>query len=140
MGDRHRRSAERDKPIMLIPAPRSAPDDEPFQVVPAGPHAGQNPRPQTTAALGLLTGLWVAISPRFLPLQRGGTNVAADMIIGLVVAGIGTLTLVGRAGFHGLRLTGLVLGIWVVLISSFILDAGSPTRPRCTGPTHRPAR
>ena len=109
---------------MLIPAPRPAPDDEPPRNVPASPHAGPDSRLQATAALGLLLGLWVVISPRFLMLQHGGANVAAEVIIGLVVVGIGTLALVGRRGFHGLRFTGLVLGIAVVLIPAFILDAG----------------
>jgi hypothetical protein len=79
---------------------------------------------QAAAALGLLTGLWVAISPLFLTLQHGGgINVgAADVIAGLVVVGIGTFALVSRRGLPGLQFTSLVLGVWV-LISSFILDA-----------------
>ena len=82
---------------------------------------------QAAAALGLLTGLWVAISPLFLTLQHGGgiNAGAADVIAGLVVAGIGTFALVSRRGFAGLQFTSLVLGVWV-LISSFILDAKFP--------------
>jgi hypothetical protein len=108
---------------MHIPAPRPAPDDEPPRVIPAVTHAAQDPRRRAITVLGLLTGLWVTISLRFLTLQQGGTNVAADVIIGLAVVGIGILALVGQRGFSGLRFTGLVLGIWAVLISSFILDA-----------------
>ena len=105
------------------------------QVVPAGPDEGEYLLPatrravaaQAAAALGLLTGLWVAVSPLFLMLQHdGGINAAgADVISGLVVAGIGTFALVSRRGFPGLQFTSLVLGVWV-LISSFILDAKFP--------------
>ena len=103
-----------------------------LQVVPAGPDEGEYSLPatrrgiaaQAAAALGLLTGLWVAISPLFLTLQHGGgiNAAAADVIAGLVVAGLGTFALVSRRGFPGLQFTSLVLGVWV-LISSFILDA-----------------
>ena len=101
------------------------------QVVTAGPDEGEYLLPATrravaaqgAAAFGLLTGLWVALSPLFLMLQHGGINAAAaDVIAGLVVAGIGTFALVSRRGFPGLQFTSLVLGVWV-LISSFILDA-----------------
>jgi hypothetical protein len=101
------------------------------QVIPVGPDEGEYLLPasrrgvaaQAAAALGLLTGLWVAISPLFLTLQHGGINAAAaDVIIGLVAAGLGTFALVSRRGFPGLQFATLVLGVWV-LISSFILDA-----------------
>jgi hypothetical protein len=102
------------------------------QVVPADPDEGEYLLPatrsavaaQAAAAFGILTGLWVAISPLFLMLQHGGgvNAAAADVIAGLVVAGIGTFALVSRRGFPGLQFTSLVLGVWV-LISSFILDA-----------------
>jgi hypothetical protein len=78
---------------------------------------------QAAAALGLLTGLWVAISPLFLVLQHGGTNAnVADAIAGLVTAGVGVFALSSPRGFPGLQFASLVLGVWV-LISSFILDA-----------------
>ena len=102
--------------------------------VPAGPAAAEYLLPatwrgiaaQAAAALGLLTGLWVAISPLFLTLQHGGTNAGtADAIAGLVAAGIGALALAGPRGFPGLQLGSLVLGVWVI-ISSFILDAKFP--------------
>jgi hypothetical protein len=110
-------------------SPQAAPT---IQVVSAGPDEGEYLLPatrrgvaaQAAAALGLLTGLWVAISPLFLTLQHGGgiNAGAADVIAGLVVAGIGTFALVSRRGFAGLQFTSLVLGLWV-LISSFILAA-----------------
>ena len=103
-----------------------------LQVVSAGPDEGEYSLPatrrgiaaQAAAAFGLLTGLWVAISPLFLTLQHGGgiRVAAADVIAGLVVAAVGTFALVSRRGFPGLQFTSLVLGVWV-LISSFILDA-----------------
>jgi hypothetical protein len=105
------------------------------QVVPAGPDEGEYLLPatrravaaQAAAALGLLTGLWVALSPLFLTLQHGGgiNAAAADVIAGLVVAGLGTFALVSRRGFPGLQFASLVLGVWV-LISSFVLDAKFP--------------
>jgi len=111
---------------------RPEPGDEPSQAVSVGSAAGEYLLPatrrgvaaQAAAALGILTGLWVALSPLFLTLQHGGgiNAAAADVIAGLVVAGIGTFALVSRRGFPGLQFTSLVLGVWV-LISSFILDA-----------------
>ena len=78
---------------------------------------------QTTAAFGLLTGLWIAISPLFLTLQHGGTNAnVADVIAGLVAAGVGAVALASPRGYPGLQFSSLVLGVWVI-ISSFILDA-----------------
>jgi hypothetical protein len=78
---------------------------------------------QTAAALGTLTGLWIAISPLFLTLQYGGTDAAtADVIAGLAAADVGAFALASPRGFPGLQFGSLVLGVWV-LISSFILDA-----------------
>jgi len=78
---------------------------------------------QAAAALGILIGLWVAISPLFITLQHGGTNAAtANLIAGVTAAGVGAFALASPRGFPGLQFAGLVLGIWV-LISSFILDA-----------------
>jgi hypothetical protein len=111
---------------VAIPSSDSGSGGEPPQVVAAGPHAGARLRPTPRggiAALVLMTGLWVATSPRFLTLQNGGANAATDVIIGLVVAGISTLALFSRRGFPGLQFTGLVLGVWVILITSFMLDA-----------------
>jgi hypothetical protein len=78
---------------------------------------------QTTAALSLLTGLWVAVSPVFLTLQHGGANAnVANVIAGLAAAGIGAFALASPRGFPGLQFAGLVLGVWVI-ISPFILAA-----------------
>jgi hypothetical protein len=76
-----------------------------------------------TTALGMLTGLWVALSPLFLMFQHGGGNAAAaDLVTGLVVAALGAVTLTSPRGFGVLQLTNLVLGVGV-FISSFILGA-----------------
>jgi hypothetical protein len=113
---------------MATPSSGPEPDGEPSQVVPQGRDASEHPEPtarhggraQATMAVVLLTGLWVALSPRFLPLESRGTNAAADVIIGLLVAGIAILALVSQR--PGPRFTSLVLGVWVVLVSSFMLD------------------
>jgi hypothetical protein len=63
------------------------------------PATGRGIAAQAAAALGLLTGLWVAISPLFLTLQHGGTNAGtSDAIAGLVAAGIGPSPWPPRAG------------------------------------------
>jgi hypothetical protein len=79
---------------------------------------------QAATALGILTALWVAVSPLFITLQHGGgLNAAgADVIAGLVAVGFGVFALASRRGFPGLQFASLVLGFWV-LISSFILGA-----------------
>lgn len=79
---------------------------------------------QAAAALGILTGVWVALSPLFIMLQHGGgfNAAAADVIAGLVAIGFGVFALVSRRGYPGLQFASAVLGVWV-LISSFILDA-----------------
>ena len=87
------------------------------------PATGRGITAQAAAALGILTGLWVAISPLFITLQHGGTNAAtANLIAGVTVAGVGAFALASPRGFPGLQFASVVLGIWV-LISSFILDA-----------------
>jgi hypothetical protein len=81
---------------------------------------------QAAASLGILTGLWVALSPFFLVLQHGGGNATiANLVAGLAVAGAGVVAVASRAGFGALQFGSLVLGVWVI-ISSFILDAKFP--------------
>ena len=78
---------------------------------------------QAMAALGLLTGLWVALSPSFITLQHGGGNAAvANLIAGLAVAAVAAASLAGPRGYAGLQFAAAMLGAWVV-ISPFILDA-----------------
>jgi hypothetical protein len=110
---------------------RPEPGDESSQAVPVGSAAGEYLLPatrrgvaaQAAATLGILTGLWVAISPLFITLQHGGSNAnVADLIAGLAVAGSGVVAVASRHGFGSLQFGSLVLGVWVI-ISSFILDA-----------------
>ena len=78
---------------------------------------------QAVAALGVLTGLWIALSPSFLTLQHGGGNAAvANLIAGLAVAAVAAASLVGPRGYAGLQFASVLLGVWVI-ISPFILDA-----------------
>jgi SPW repeat len=122
----------KDKRIMATPfRRRPEPGGDPTPAASAGSAAAQYPMPasapgiaaQAAAAFSILIGLWVAISPLFIMLQHGGANAnIADLIAGLVVAGIGALALASPRGFSGLQFVSLVLGVWV-LISSFILDA-----------------
>jgi hypothetical protein len=92
-----------------------------------GEHRGPAPwcgkAARVVAPLVLLTGLWVAVSPRFLSLPRGGNSAAADVIAGLALAGVGGLSLAGRRGFPGRSFTSLVLGVWTVLVGAFLLNA-----------------
>jgi hypothetical protein len=79
---------------------------------------------QLAAMAGLLTGLWVAISPWFLALQapRAGNATANDLIIGLAVAALGLLTITGARRVESLQGASLLAGVWLI-ISPFILDA-----------------
>jgi hypothetical protein len=113
---------------------RPEPDDGSSWAVSAGPAAAEYLLPttrrgiaaQAAGTFGLLTGLWVAVSPLFIMLQHGGNNATfANLIAGLVLASVGAVALVSRRGFGALQFGSLVLGVWV-LISSFILDAKFP--------------
>ena len=110
---------------------RPEPGDESSQAVPVGSAAGEYLLPatrrglaaQAAASLGILTGLWVALSPFFLVLQHGGGNAnVADLIAELAVAGSGVVAVASRHGFGSLQFGSLLLGVWVI-ISPFILDA-----------------
>src|SRR5262249_22519259 len=72
---------------------------------------------QVTGTLGILAGLWVAISPQFLVLQHGGNNAAAsNLIVGLAVVALGLFAVSGSRGFSGLgvgtRVAGSGLAPW----------------------------
>jgi len=57
---------------------------------------------QALAALGVLTGLWIALSPAFLTLQHGGGNAAvANLIAGLAVAAVAAASPPARAATPG---------------------------------------
>ena len=71
---------------------------------------------QAAAALGMLTGLWVAISPWFITLQHAGGNATAvNLISGLAVAAVGAFALAGPRGFAGLQSGSALLGVWLII-------------------------
>jgi hypothetical protein len=71
---------------------------------------------QAAAALGMLTGLWVAISPWFITPQYAGGNVATvNLISGLAVAAAGAFALAGPCGFAGLQSGSSLLGLWLII-------------------------
>ena len=71
---------------------------------------------QVSAALVLLTGVWVALSPWFLTLQSAGSNATiVNLISGLAVAGAGAFALASPRGFVGLQLSAALLGVWLII-------------------------
>jgi len=81
---------------------------------------------QAVGGLGLLTGVWVALSPWFITLQyQGGNATAVDLICGLAAAAAGAFALASPRGFSGLQLGSLLPGIWLI-ISPPILDHKHP--------------
>src|SRR5260370_10903311 len=68
---------------------------------------------QAVAALGVLTGLWIALSPSFLTLQHGGGNAAvANLIAALAVAAAGAASLAAPRGFAALQFASTMLREW----------------------------
>ena len=71
---------------------------------------------QVSAVLGLLAGVWVALSPWFITLQQSGTNAdTVNLISGLAVAGIGAFALASPRGFAGLQVGSALLGVWLII-------------------------
>jgi len=71
---------------------------------------------QATAVLGLLTGIWVALSPWFITLQYTGSNATTvNLISGLAVAGVGAFALASPRGFSGLQFANVLLGVWLII-------------------------
>jgi hypothetical protein len=71
---------------------------------------------QVSAVLGLLTGVWVALSPWFVTLQHGGTNAnTVNLISGLAIAGVGAFALASPRGFPGLQVGSALLGVWLII-------------------------
>jgi len=71
---------------------------------------------QAAATLGLLTGLWVALSPWFVTLQYAGNNATiVNLVSGLAVAGVSAFALASPRGFAGLQLGSLLLGVWLII-------------------------
>jgi SPW repeat len=71
---------------------------------------------QVLAVLGLLTGVWVAVSPWLITLQYAGNNATiVNLVSGLAVAGVGAFTLASPRGFVGLQLGTALLGVWLII-------------------------
>jgi hypothetical protein len=71
---------------------------------------------QVFGMLGLLTGVWVALSPWFLTLEYTGSNATTvNLVSGLAVAGVGAFALASPRGFSGLQLANVLLGIWLII-------------------------
>jgi hypothetical protein len=71
---------------------------------------------QMTAVLGLLTGVWVAVSPWFITLQQTGTNASTvNLISGLAVAGVSVFALAAPRAFAGLQVGIALLGAWLII-------------------------
>jgi hypothetical protein len=85
---------------------------------------------QVSAALGLLTGLWVAVSPWFITLQNGGTNAATvNLISGLAVAAVGAFALASPRGFSGLQFANALLGVWLIIAGPILSQKFSIADP-----------
>ena len=71
---------------------------------------------QVFAVLGLLTGVWVALSPWLITLQYSGNNATiVNLVSGLAVAGVGAFALASPRGFAGLQLGTALLGVWLIV-------------------------
>jgi SPW repeat len=80
------------------------------------PATGRGTVAQVSAVFGLLTGVWVALSPWFLTLQQSGTNAnTVNLISGLAVAGAGAFALASPRGFPGLQVGSALLGVWLII-------------------------
>lgn len=100
---------------------------EPVTTVSVPERAAALTAAQLVAMTGMLTGLWVAISPWFLTLQTspGGNAAVSNLIIGLAVAGLCLLAITGTRSRGSLETAALLGGVWLI-ISPFILDAKFP--------------
>jgi hypothetical protein len=85
---------------------------------------------EASAVLGLLTGVWVALSPWFLTLQNTGTNAnTVNLISGLAVAALGALALLSPRGFAGLQVGSALLGVWLILAGPILSQKFSIADP-----------
>ena len=76
---------------------------------------------QVSAVLGLLTGVWVAVSPWFITLQQSGTNAnTVNLISGLAVTGLGAFALASPRGFAGLQVGSALLGVWLIIAAPIL--------------------
>ena len=108
------------------------------QTVATGPGPAEYALPATSrdigaeasAVLGLLTGVWVALSPWFITLQNTGTNAnTVNLISGLAVAGLGAFALLSPRGFAGLQVGTALLGVWLIIAGPILSQKHSITDP-----------
>jgi hypothetical protein len=85
---------------------------------------------QASAVLGLLTGVWVALSPWFITLQNTGTNAnTVNLISVLAVAGLGAFALLSPRGFAGLQVGTALLGVWLIIAGPILSQKYSIADP-----------
>jgi hypothetical protein len=85
---------------------------------------------QASAVLGLLTGVWVALSPWFITLQNTGNNATiVNLISGLAVAGLGAFALLSPRGFAGLQVGNVLLGAWLIIAGPILSQKFSIADP-----------
>jgi hypothetical protein len=85
---------------------------------------------QVLAVLGLLTGVWVAVSPWFITLQNAGNNATiVNLVSGLAVAGVGAFALASPRGFAGLQLGTALLGVWLIIAGPILSQKYSIADP-----------
>jgi hypothetical protein len=104
-----RRPESNGAPMQAAPAMASGPGEYALPTV-------RDMGAQVSVVLGLLTGVWVALSPWFLTLQQSGTSAnTVNLISGLAVAGLGALALASPRGFAGLQVGSALLGVWLII-------------------------
>ena len=78
---------------------------------------------ETAAVLGVLTGVWVALSPWFMTLQQSGTNAnTVNLISGLAVAAVGIFALANPRAFASLQVGSALLGVWLVIAGPILSE------------------
>jgi hypothetical protein len=96
----------------------------------AAPASLRDVAAQASAVLGLLTGVWVALSPWFITLQNGGTNAnTVNLISGLAVAAVSAFALASPRGFAGLQAGSALLGVWLIIAGPILSQNHSIADP-----------
>jgi SPW repeat len=96
----------------------------------APPTTARDMGAQLSVVLGLLTGVWVALSPWFINLQQGGTNAnTVNLISGLAVAGVAVFALASPRSYAGLQVGSALLGVWLIIAGPILSQKHSITDP-----------
>jgi SPW repeat len=118
-----RRPESNGAPMQAVPAVASGPAEYALPTV-------RGMAAQMSAVLGLLTGVWVAVSPWFITLQQSGTNAnTVNLISGLAVAGLGAFALASPRGFAGLQVGSALLGVWLIIAGPILSQKHPITDP-----------